>query len=141
MDGSRYICGDVSALPFSPERFDVVYTAGLVEHLFPEVFSAFVNEANRILVPGGKLVIGTPNPAHLLELMKRNNFILKEDVSHVDYKTTPRIVDELSSSGFEIDRAYYYPSHIPFLSTIERLTQSFIPIMRRRICIRAVKIA
>lgn len=139
LDPDRYICGDVSALPFGDGSFDVIYTAGVVEHLFPDIHDRFVREAHRILAPGGVLVIGTPNPGHVLELMKRNNIILKEDESHVDYKTMPRLRSSLEAGGFVLERAYYYPSHLPVLSTVERLTQGFVPVMRRRICIKAVK--
>lgn len=139
LDPDRYICADVAALPFPADRFDVIFTAGVVEHLFPDVHERFLGEAHRILAPGGVLVIGTPNPRHILELMKRNNVILKEDESHVDYKTMPLLRRSLEKAGFTIDRAYYYPSHLPILSTLERLTQAFIPVMRRRICIKAVK--
>lgn len=96
-------------------------------------------EAWRILKPDGVLVIGTPNPRHILELMKRNNIILKEDVSHVDYKTMPVLVKSLRTHGFNIDRAYYYHSHLPVLSIAERLGMRFIPVLRRRICIKASK--
>lgn len=137
-DPDRYLCGDVSALPFATGSFDVVYTAGVVEHLFPDVYTGFLEETRRILRPRGILVIGTPNPGHILELMKRHNVVLKEDVSHVDYKTLPRLTRSLEEHGFSIERAYYYHSHLPVLSALERLTQSFVPVMRRRICIKAV---
>jgi 2-polyprenyl-3-methyl-5-hydroxy-6-metoxy-1,4-benzoquinol methylase len=139
LDPDCYVCGDVSALPFPDDRFDVVYTAGVVEHLFPDVYKRFVEESHRVLCRGGKLVIGTPNPGHVLELMKRNNIIVKEDVSHVDYKTMPSLQQSLSAAGFDIEAAFYYPSHLPILSQIERLTMRFLPLMRRRLCIRARK--
>lgn len=138
-DPDRYLCGDVGALPLADESFDVIYTAGVVEHLFPDIYKKFVAEAWRILKPDGVLVIGTPNPRHILELMKRNNIILKEDVSHVDYKTLSVLVESLGSFGFRIDRAYYYESHLPVLSLVERLCMRFVPVLRRRICIKASK--
>lgn len=50
---------EATALPFPDSSFDLVTTHMVVEHLAePE---AFLDEAGRVLVPDGKLVIVTPN--------------------------------------------------------------------------------
>src|SRR5262245_6442021 len=51
--------GDLSHLPFSAETFDMVISRSVVEHLEdpPQVFREFA----RVLRPGGKVIIVTPN--------------------------------------------------------------------------------
>lgn len=139
LDPDRFVCADVAGLPFPDGAFDVIYTAGLVEHLYPDVFVDFVREARRILRSEGILVIGTPNPQHFLELLKRNNIILKEDVTHVDYKTMSGLTQTLTGNGFDVLNASYYQSHLPVVSWIERAFMHVMPPLRRRICIRARK--
>jgi len=56
----RFKQGDIEeGLPYKDNVFDLVYAAELVEHLQnPDLF---FEEVNRIIKPGGKLVISTPN--------------------------------------------------------------------------------
>jgi glycosyltransferase involved in cell wall biosynthesis/trans-aconitate methyltransferase len=53
---------DAQALPLVSNSFDLVIMADLVEHLTPRALDAALNEARRVLKPGGRLVIHTmPN--------------------------------------------------------------------------------
>lgn len=47
------------SLPFADSEFDVVWSAEVIEHLIDPVFS--LEEARRVLKPGGRLVFTTPN--------------------------------------------------------------------------------
>lgn len=66
-------CGDVTALPFRDGSFDVVGSFQVIEHL--ERPERFLGEAARVLRPGGRLLLSTPNrltsfsenPYHLRE--------------------------------------------------------------------------
>ena len=59
--------GDLSRLPFPPESFDMVISRSVVEHLIDpcEVFREFY----RVLRPGGKVVIITPNKYDYVSLI------------------------------------------------------------------------
>src|SRR4029079_8218241 len=50
---------DVRTLPFRDETFDVIYSMGTIEH-FDETEQA-VSEIARVLIPGGRVIIGVPN--------------------------------------------------------------------------------
>ena len=68
---SRYadlmLCaGDVAALPFRNEAFDVYYSGGVVEH-FETGAGPALKEARRVLRPGGVLLISVP----YLSLLRR----------------------------------------------------------------------
>lgn len=57
--GARFVRGSVHALPFPGASFDTVYLGQILEHLAdPE---AAVGEAERVLRPGGRLVISVPD--------------------------------------------------------------------------------
>jgi 2-polyprenyl-3-methyl-5-hydroxy-6-metoxy-1,4-benzoquinol methylase len=119
-------------------EWDLVVCADLVEHLLPDDTLDVYREALRLLRPGGGLVIWTPNPGHLLERLRAWR-ILRPDPTHVDYKTLGRVVAELQEAGFEVERAVHRESHLPVLSTVERLLMSLVPILRRRVGVRARK--
>jgi len=54
--------GNVRALPFMENSFELVFALDLVEHLYPEELAEMFAEVRRILAPGGKLIIHTmPN--------------------------------------------------------------------------------
>ena len=57
--------GDASALPFPDEHFDIIYSSDMFEHISREVKQAVVKEIYRVLKPGGRVVIKTPNLDYL----------------------------------------------------------------------------
>jgi SAM-dependent methyltransferase len=52
------VVGDLRRLPFGPGRFDVVGAFDVLEHCEPE--SAALDEAARVLRPGGRLMVAVP---------------------------------------------------------------------------------
>ena len=113
--------------------------ADLVEHLYPDVYESVIQEAKRVLVDGGRLVIWAPHRGHFLEILKNNNVILKKDPSHVDYKSLKELTASLSEHGFAIRKAYYKESHLPVISLAEKLLMRWLPFFRRRIAVLAEK--
>ena len=101
---SQFCLGDVRALPFQSNYFDVIVSYGVIEH-FNDSKSA-VKEILRVLRPGGACLVTTPNPfnfhrligRHILNITKstRLGYVGKED----DYtpKALARMLKEL---GFQ----------------------------------------
>lgn len=136
----RFICSDAQFIKeLTPETFDVIICADLLEHLYRVTTEKVLAECKRLLKAGGKLVIWTPHQNHIFELLKNHNIILKRDISHVDYKPMSYLLSVLSKTGFEILKAYYVESHLPIFRTFERLLIPILPLMRRRIAILARK--
>jgi len=132
-------CASIEDTGELSSSFDAVLCADLVEHLYPELFEALVREAYRVLERGGKLVIWTPHRGHLLEILKAHNLLLKQDPSHVDFKSMARIVSTLQAHRFVIEKAYYDESHLPGFRHLERVLGGFFPLFRRRIAVLAEK--
>ncbi|MBS1793000.1 MAG: class I SAM-dependent methyltransferase [Acidobacteria bacterium] len=61
--------GDVSALPFADESFDLYYSGGVVEH-FEGGAEASLNEARRVLKKDGVLLISVPYFSPLRRLLR-----------------------------------------------------------------------
>lgn len=55
----RFVCGDATALPFESDTFDAITMFDVLEHI-PD-HQAAIKEAQRVLKPGGFLLISTPN--------------------------------------------------------------------------------
>lgn len=131
--------GDARASGLAAESFDAVVAADLFEHLYADDSEAVAAEAFRVLRPGGRIAVWTPCRSHILEVLRNNDIVLKRDISHVDYKSMPRMREILVGAGFEIARSYFTESHLPGLSLAERLGQRWVPLLRRRIAVLAVK--
>ena len=128
---------DVSRLPFRDASFDVVFTLSVVEHLLaPE--GAF-REFHRVLKPGGKLVLQTPNRwdyvsvvAHMTPFWFHRKIArtvlgrAAEDVFPTHYRanTSGALRSALERSGFrprEPIRFNQYPAYLMFSPLLFRL--------------------
>jgi len=131
----RFLCADAGDTGLDGDAYDLVIAADLFEHVYPEDSARISAEAFRILKPGGRFSTWTPHRGHVLEALKNRDIILKRDISHVDYKSMARMKALMTDVGFEIEEAYYAESHLPVLSTIEKLFQGFVPFLRRRVAV------
>jgi len=99
------------ALPFRSCSFDAVHACEIIEHLYDT--KGFLEEVNRVLVPGGVLVISTPN---LNSLGNRLRVLAGRSLpmwgahpgdlhgSHVRVLNAASIRRLLEGAGFRVDR-------------------------------------
>lgn len=139
LNNAQFICKSVTDTKLESLSVDIIYCADLVEHLYSFIYMEFLQEAHRILKKNGKLIIYTPNPSHIFEILKKQNIILKKDITHVDYKNMKRLKTSLINRRFKIIKSYYIASHIPYINFIENSLMNLIPIFRRRNAILAIK--
>jgi SAM-dependent methyltransferase len=129
--------GDLGRLPFHSETFDMVISRSVVEHLDDptQVFREF----NRVLRPGGKVVIVTPNKYDYISviaaytpyrlhraLVSRIFQVPEDDVFPTRYRanTLSAIRRALISAGFvpkELDTVNHYPAYLMFSPVLFRL--------------------
>ena len=67
----RMIRGDGFYLPFADDRFDVVYSLGLVEHFEQSDTNSLIAEHTRVCRPGGTVIIGVPNLLNLPHTLRK----------------------------------------------------------------------
>ncbi|MBI3985447.1 MAG: class I SAM-dependent methyltransferase [Lentisphaerae bacterium] len=58
---ARFVMGSALDLPFDNASFDKVVSADFIEHITDQEKYAFCREITRVLKPGGRIVIFTPN--------------------------------------------------------------------------------
>ena len=139
LENVSFRVGDGRDSHLDTASFDLVVAADLFEHIYPEDSEAVAEEAFRVLRPGGRFAVWTPCRSHVIEILKNNDVLLKRDVTHVDYKSMPRMKGILERAGFVIERAFFAESHLPGLMVVERLAQRWLPLLRRRIAVLAIK--
>jgi ubiquinone/menaquinone biosynthesis C-methylase UbiE len=129
--------GDIGHLPFPAESFDMVISRSVVEHLEdpPRVFREFF----RVLRPGGKVVVVTPNRYDYVSvvaaltpywlhrrLVSRVFEVPEDDVFPTLYRanTISSIRKAFRSAGFrerELDTFNQYPAYLMFSPVVFRL--------------------
>jgi len=74
-DSCLAVNGDLLALPFDDETFDVVFSTEAIEHTAQPLAAS--SELYRVLKPGGRLVLSTPNLAWLWAVRLSNRLGLR----------------------------------------------------------------
>jgi len=129
--------GDLSTLPFASSSFDMIISRSVVEHLEdpPQVFREF----SRVLRPGGKVIVITPNKYDYVSLIaavtpywvhrllvSRIFQVSEDDVFPTLYRanTLSSIQKAFQAAGFvarEVDTINHYPAYLMFSPTLFRL--------------------
>lgn len=89
-----------SDTPFDDETFDVIYSFHLMMHLEPSVIAEIINEANRILKPGGRLIFDIPSKK------RRQLLHHKQQSWHGATALTAAEVQLMSSQHFDTGRVH-----------------------------------
>lgn len=128
-----FVRADAAKLPIAAARADVVIAADLTEHLDDITLSRVLVEARRILRPGGRLVLYTPEPTHIFEQLREKGILSDGDPSHIGLRTAGELADAVRRAGFELEPVRFLPSHLPGWNLLERSLGRWIPLLRRRI--------
>lgn len=115
---SNFVRGDMSALPFAADSFDVVISMfGAMGHLPPEGQRAMVADINRVLVPGGSMILTNGNtwsPFNLPSTIVGNRVRL-EGVYVKVHSSNPRRMAKLLDGFRDVTVESYDYSYIPIM--------------------------
>ena len=98
---------NVRALSIEDEYFSVVTMLAVIEHLDPDGLVGLFSEIHRVLMPGGTLIITTPNAwtDPILKLMARLNLVSEEEINeHVFAYTLPLLGWYFGRGGFDLKK-------------------------------------
>lgn len=133
----RFLQADAAQLPMRDDAVDVVLAADLTEHLDDATLANVLGQARRVLKRDGTLILYTPDRRHIFEWMRERRMLLGPDPSHIGLRSAAALAAAAAAAGFRVDRIVHLPSHIPFWNLIERGLQRWLPLLRRRIGLRA----
>lgn len=102
-DAARYL--DATDALHPGERYDMVFSSNLLEHLTRPEIESFLAQTLRALAPGGRLVLLLPNYA-------RAPAAYFDDYTHLTPLSHTGMTDWLVASGFRM--VFSHPGFMPF---------------------------
>ena len=103
-------CGNLKDARYESDFFDVVVLYHVIEHLHDPIGELI--EVKRILKPGGKLIVATPDFGCGLAQKFGKNFRLLHDKGHISLFSSLGLYQLLVDLFFEVERVWY-----PFFET------------------------
>lgn len=109
INATKYFFDDINKLPYDDNFFDLAVAGEIIEHIYDTDF--FLEEIGRVLKPGGKLILSTPNVASLgrrfFLLLGRDPMIEispneSDSVGHIRYFTQKKLVYLLKKHNFTL---------------------------------------
>jgi 2-polyprenyl-6-hydroxyphenyl methylase / 3-demethylubiquinone-9 3-methyltransferase len=138
-----FVKSDVADLSaFSGESFDAIAAIDLVEHIDDPTLAAMLKECRRVLRPGGRLGLYTPDRAHYVERLKAHDFVLRQFPQHIAVRRAEAYRRFLTEAGLRIDLDTWSVSPFPGVRLVESAL-AILPFVgktfRYRILLKAVK--
>ncbi len=137
----EFICADILEFCLKNyEVYDLAFAMDFSEHVYDDEWVDILIAIHSSLKTGGRLYIHTPNAEFFLEIMKRNNFIIKQFPEHVAVRNVNDNCELIKKAGFEINKIDLI-SHYNILRSLHFM--SFIPAIgkyfKARIFIETIK--
>ena len=117
--GRRFLPIQGDSIPFEDDSFDVVTMIELIEHLTPETGLALLREARRVLRPGGRLLVSTPNYRSAWPVIEKIvNAVGDVDYTdkHITFYHRRRLADLMDRAGFRDAAVSGYLLAAPFVA-------------------------
>jgi len=125
---------DALNLPFTDQSFDLIVSNGLLCFL-GEPEKALM-EMNRVLKPGGRLIVGVLNSWSPWALFRRIKGLFKDTIyNQAHFMSPPELEDLLKEVGFEVKATktclFFFPIncglHLKLAAPFEKLGRTVIP--------------
>jgi 2-polyprenyl-6-hydroxyphenyl methylase / 3-demethylubiquinone-9 3-methyltransferase len=137
-----FVKADVARLDGVADRsIDAVGAIDLAEHVDDPTLTAMLAECRRVLVPGGRLAIYTPERAHYVERLKAHEILIPQFPQHIAVRRAGAYEALLRAAGFTIALSTWSVSPFPLVRLVERALAPLPlvgPTFRYRVLIRAL---
>lgn len=109
------------------ERFDVILCSQVIEHIADDM--GLLHKLHALLVPGGTLILGTPNQGSPLARWRDRRYARRGFVTdHVQFYTEPVIRRRIRAAGFGVDsvrREVFFPGEEQWQHTLTKRRWGF----------------
>jgi cyclopropane fatty-acyl-phospholipid synthase-like methyltransferase len=139
VSGAAFTLADAARLPFRSNVADVIIAADFTEHLDDDTFYRVLSDLARVMKKGGTLVVYTPEAGHIFEQLRDRGILLEQEPSHIGIRSAQELARATERAGFTVQRIRYLPSHLPVWNLLEKALGRWVPLLRRRIGLVAVK--
>ncbi len=111
-------------LPFADATFDYVFSEHVIEHVPHDTARALLAECHRVLKPGGRIRIATPDLGRLAAMHARRGNPSPEEAGYVRWIAESFLTDPArASAAFALNQAFHGWGH-EFLYDEETLTSA-----------------
>lgn len=136
-----FVCVRDDTLPFEVAQFDVVTSIELIEHLQPIAIDRLLKEVRRVLRPGGRLLLTTPNYAGfwpLLEKVVNARAPVSYENQHVTFFTPEKLRELLIDQGFADVHVSTFQGAAPFAAAVSWKLADRVQILENPVLARAM---
>jgi ubiquinone/menaquinone biosynthesis C-methylase UbiE len=131
---SKLVVGSVLAIPFIANTFDYIISSEVIEHVTDSALA--LEEFYRVLKPGGKLVLTTPNKLWYFSLLFASFFQLRPYQGLENWHYFGQLRRMLKNTGFSIEKMtgihalpFVFPIFNPVLDFLHQFRVFLAPAM------------
>jgi len=127
VENAFFICSSIADFcRQNIDSFDVGFVFDFSEHVDDCMWLDTLKNIRKSLKNNGKLYLHTPNAEFFVEIMKENNFLLKQFPEHIAIRTMEENIEILKISGLKIIKTRFLP-HYNYLQYLHPL--SYLPVV------------
>lgn len=113
---------DATKLPFKSNQFDIVIISEVLEHIVAQ--QKCINELDRVIKPGGFLILTTPNAGgfhrtFIKVIYKLLNKPFKPSSQILDHPLYPSELHRMLSPSFQIEMNFGFIYTLPFIEKVK----------------------
>lgn len=131
---SNRVVGSILEMPFEDNSFDFVVSSEVIEHV-PDPLKA-IDEIHRVLKPGGKVVLSTPNRLWYFSIWIANKLKLRPYQGLENWVSRSALKKKFKSKNFEIEAfpgihifPFVHKITYPVLNFFHKFNKPLAPLM------------